>query len=89
VNRTARRETKCSQAVHTLLPFIPNAIGHPALSFTGKIRVPFAAGGAPAAVKRRAVNRSTKLKKNSLYTDYLLQNAGLNSQNFCDTFFKL
>jgi hypothetical protein len=34
--------------------------------FIGKISMRLAASGAPVAVKRRAVNRSTKLK-NSLY----------------------
>jgi hypothetical protein len=33
-----------------------------------KIRVRFAAGAAPVAVKRRAVNASILLKKNTLYT---------------------
>jgi hypothetical protein len=33
----------------------------------GKIRIRLAGNGAPVVVKRRAVNRQTKLKKNSLY----------------------
>jgi hypothetical protein len=40
--------------------FIPNVIGQQAYWFIGKIRMRFAAGGAPAAVKRRAVNPPTK-----------------------------
>jgi hypothetical protein len=42
--------------------FIPNVIGQQAYLFTGKICMRLAAGSAVIAVKRIAVNRSTKLR---------------------------
>jgi hypothetical protein len=42
--------------------FIFNVIGQLVYWFMGKIRMRFAAGGAPVAVKHRAVNRSTKVR---------------------------
>jgi hypothetical protein len=42
--------------------FIPNVIGQQAYWFIGNIRIRLAAGSSPVTVKRRAVNRSTKVK---------------------------
>lgn len=42
--------------------FIPKVTGQQAYRFIGKNHMRFAAGGAPAAVKRRAENRSTKVR---------------------------
>jgi hypothetical protein len=44
------------------LPIILNIIGHQAYWFIGKIHMRLAAGGAPVAIKRRAMNQSTKFK---------------------------
>jgi hypothetical protein len=42
--------------------FIPSVIGHQACWFIGKIRIRLAAGGAPVAVKRRAVEPVNRCK---------------------------
>jgi hypothetical protein len=42
--------------------YIPNVIGQQAYWFIVKIRIRLAADGAPVAVKRRAVNRWTKVR---------------------------
>jgi hypothetical protein len=55
------RGTSVSRWLQTAV--IPNVIGHQACRFIGEIRMRLAASSAPVAVKHRAVNRSTKLKK--------------------------
>jgi hypothetical protein len=63
MNRIACSETVQSNGPQNyLLPVIPNVIGHQAYWFIGKIRMGLVAGGAPVVVKRRAVNRSTKVR---------------------------
>jgi hypothetical protein len=42
--------------------FVPNVTGQDAYWFIGKIRLHPAADDAPVAMKRRAVNRSTKIR---------------------------
>jgi hypothetical protein len=66
-----RRWNKCLRVEWQLLQhqlwsvncnyFIRNVIGQQESWFIGKIRIRLAAGGAPVAVKRRVVNRSTKI----------------------------
>jgi hypothetical protein len=51
--------------------FIPNVIGQQAYWFIGKIHIPLASGGAPLAVKRRAMEPVREVKILPVYVIYV------------------